>query len=189
VSDHLSWSSFGGRYFHGLLPLPYTDEALVHVSARVAAVQDLLGRELLIENPSTYLAFAHATVPEWEFLAEVARRAGCGILLDANNVYVSATNQGFDPRRYIDAIPPERVREIHLAGHTRKRYPEGEMLIDTHDAPVCPAVWALYAYALERLGPRPTLIEWDSNLPPFATLLKESARAHRYLEACDAVAV
>lgn len=188
VSDHLSWSSVGGRYFNDLLPLPYTEEALAHVSGRIVAVQERLGRELLIENPSTYLCFTHSTIPEWEFLGEVARRAGCGILLDVNNVYVSATNHGFDPLTYLDAIPPDRVRELHLAGHTRKRYPEGEILIDTHDAPVCADVWALYAYTLAHVGARPTLIEWDSNLPPFATLLEESARARRYLEARDAVA-
>ncbi|BAU47814.1 hypothetical protein SVA_1239 [Sulfurifustis variabilis] len=188
VSDHLSWSSIGGRYLNDLLPLPYTEESLAHVSARIAAVQEFLGRELLIENPSTYLRFTHSTIPEGEFLAEVARRADCGILLDVNNVYVSAVNHGLDPRVWLDAVPADRVRELHLAGHTRRRYPDGEILIDTHDAPVCPAVWALYGQALARLGARPTLIEWDSNLPPFTTLLEEAARARRCLEACDALA-
>jgi uncharacterized protein len=188
VSDHLSWSSVGGRYLNDLLPLPYTDEALAHVVGRVRAAQDFLGHRLLIENPSTYLQYRHSTIPEWEFLAEVARAADCDILLDVNNVYVSACNHGFDPAVYLGAMPAERVKEIHLAGHTRKRFPEGEILIDTHNAPVAEPVWALYRETLARLGPRPTLIEWDTDLPPFAVLLDEAARAREQLEALDAVA-
>ncbi|HEX9625724.1 MAG TPA: DUF692 domain-containing protein [Acidiferrobacterales bacterium] len=188
VSDHLSWSSIGGRYLNDLLPLPYTDEALAHVVGRIRAAQDLLGRRLLIENPSTYLQFGHSTISEWEFLAEVARAADCDILLDVNNVYVSACNHGFDPGAYLNAMPPERVKEIHLAGHTRKSYPEGEILIDTHNAPVAEPVWALYRETLALIGPRPTLIEWDTDLPPFAVLLEEAARARADLEALDAVA-
>lgn len=188
VSDHLSWSSIDGRYLNDLLPLPYTEEALAHVVARVRAVQDVLGRELLIENPSTYLQYAHSTIPEWEFLAEVARAADCGILLDVNNVYVSTCNHGFDAHAYLRAVPPERVKEIHLAGHTRKRLASGEILIDTHNAPVAAPVWSLYDETLARIGPRPTLIEWDTDLPPLAALLEEAARAQTYLERSDAVA-
>lgn len=188
VSDHLSWSAIGGRYLNDLLPLPYTEEALAHVAARVRRAQELLGRELLIENPSTYLQYVHSTIPEWDFLAEVARRADCGILLDVNNVYVSAVNHGFEPRAYLRAVPAERVKELHLAGHTRKRYPEGEILIDTHNAPVDEPVWALYEETLALLGPRPTLIEWDTDLPPLAVLLSEAGRARAYVEARDAVA-
>ncbi len=188
VSDHLSWSSAGGNYFNDLLPLPYTEEALQHVVGRIRAAQEFLGREILIENPSTYLQYTHSTIDEWDFLAEAARRADCGILLDVNNVYVSACNHGFDARRYLRAIPAERVKEIHLAGHTRKRYADGEILIDTHNAPVAEAVWALYEDAVVLYGARPTLIEWDTDLPPLAVLLDEAARARRYLEARDAVA-
>ena len=182
VSDHLSWGSIGGRYLNDLLPLPYTEEALAHVAARIRAVQEFLGRELLIENPSTYLEYAHSTIAEWDFLADVAHRADCGILLDVNNVYVSAFNHRFDPAAYLRAVPAGRVRELHLAGHTRKRYADGEILIDTHDAPVAEPVWALYDTALALYGPRPTLIEWDANLPPFDVLLDEAARARRCLE-------
>lgn len=188
VSDHLSWSSIGGRYLNDLLPLPYTEEALAHVVTRIRATQDFLGCELLIENPSTYLQFSHSTIPEWEFLAEVARAADCGILLDVNNVYVSACNHGFDPHAYLRAIPPARVKEIHLAGHTRKRYADGEILIDTHNTPVAELVWSLYREALVLLGSRPTLIEWDVDLPPFAVLLEEASRAQTYMEARDVVA-
>lgn len=186
VSDHLSWSAIGGRYLNDLLPLPYTEETLAHVAARVRKAQEFLGRELLIENPSTYLQYAHSTIPEWDFLAEVTRRADCGILLDVNNVYVSAFNHGFDPHAYLRAIPAERVKEIHLAGHTCKCYPEGEILIDTHNTLVAEPVWTLYQETLTLFGPRPTLIEWDTDLPPLAVLLEEAARA--YLEARDAVA-
>lgn len=188
VSDHLSWSSIGGRYLNDLLPLPYTEEALAHVVTRIRAAQDFLGRELLVENPSTYLQYSHSTIPEWEFLAEVARAADCGILLDVNNVYVSACNHGFDPHAYLRAMPPARVKEIHLAGHTRKRYADGEILIDTHNTPVAEPVWSLYREALVLLGSRPTLIEWDVDLPPFAVLLGEAARAQICMEARDVVA-
>jgi hypothetical protein len=161
VSEHLSWSSIDGVYLNDLLPLPYTEEALAHFSTRVSEAQDLLGRELLIENPSSYLEYRESTIPEWEFLAEVARRSGCGLLLDVNNVYVSCTP----------------VREIHLAGYCVNRYPEGELLIDSHNAPVSEPVWALFGHALRRLGPRPTLIEWDTDLPPLAELIGQAQRA------------
>lgn len=177
VSDHLSWSAVDGRYLNDLLPLPYTEETLRHVAARVDEAQEYLGRELLIENPSSYLEYRHSDIAEAQFLAELAARSGCGLLLDVNNVYVSAANHDFDARGYLRAIPAARVREIHLAGHTVNRYDDGEILIDTHNARVCDAVWALYREALTRLGPVPTLIEWDTDLPALAVLLDEARRA------------
>ncbi len=177
VSEHLSWSSVGGCHLNDLLPLPYTEEALEHVSGRIREAQDALGRELLIENPSSYLQFRHSTVPEWEFLAATAARAGCGILLDVNNVYVSARNHGFDALRYLDAIPAGAVREIHLAGHTVNHYPDGELLIDTHSRRVCDEVWELYREAVRRFGDIPALIEWDTELPALAVLVEEAHRA------------
>jgi hypothetical protein len=183
VSEHLSWGSVGGQHLNDLLPLPYTEEALDHVVARLAEVQDRLGRSILVENVSSYLQFCDSSIPEWEFLAEVATRSGCGILLDVNNIYVSAVNHGFDQRQYLRAIPTWAVQEIHLAGFTRKRFEDGEILVDTHSRRVAPAVWRLYAEALARFGPRPTLIEWDSDLPPLSVLLEEAAKAQRLLEA------
>lgn len=177
VSDHLCWSSVGGDYLNDLLPLPYTPEALAHVVQRIDAIQDYLGREILIENPSTYLQFLDSEIPEAEFLTEVAKRSGCGILLDVNNVYVSATNHGIDAEQYLTAIPATMVREIHLAGFTVNRYPEGDILIDTHSAPVVDAVWSLYRTAISHLGPRPTLIEWDTDIPALAVLVEEAAKA------------
>jgi hypothetical protein len=188
VSEHLSWSSVGGRYFNDLLPLPYTEEALAHVVARIGIVQDRLRRPILVENPSSYLEYEHSTIPEWEFLAAVATRSGCGLLLDVNNVYVSAVNHGFDARQYLRAVPASAIAEIHLAGHTVRRYGDAGILIDTHDQRVCPAVWQLYADAIALYGPRPTLIEWDSNLPPLAVLEDEARQAQRYLEADHALA-
>ena len=173
VSDHLCWGTHRGRYLHDLLPLPYTEEALAHVVARVERVQEALGRQILLENVSSYVAFRGSTVPEWEFLAEVARRADCGLLLDVNNVYVSARNHGFDPREYLAAIPPERVGQFHLAGHSDR----GAYLFDTHDAPVAGAVWELYAQAVRRFGRVPTLIEWDEHVPELERLVAESDAA------------
>lgn len=178
VSEHLCWSGVGGRHFNDLLPLPYTEEALDHVSARVTEVQDALERKLLVENISTYLDFAHATIPEWEFVAEVARRSGCALLLDVNNIHVNAVNHGFDADRYLAAIPDEAVAEIHLAGFDAS----GPCLIDTHGAPVAPAVWALYTRAIARFGPRPTLIEWDLDIPAFEVLQGEAAAAQSILD-------
>ncbi|HSN18075.1 MAG TPA: DUF692 domain-containing protein [Gammaproteobacteria bacterium] len=183
VSEHLCWTAAGTQHLHDLLPLPYTEEALRHVSGRIVEVQQRLGRRLLIENVSSYLEFEHSTIPEWEFLLEVAIRSGCGILLDVNNIYVSAINHGFDARRFIDAMPAEAVGEIHLAGHVRKDIDGTALLIDSHNRPVTDAVWELYAHALESLGPKPTLIEWDSELPEFAMLQAEAAKAGSYLEA------
>ncbi len=183
VSEHLSWSSIDGRHFNDLLPLPYTEEALAHFCARVAQTQETLGRRILIENPSTYLRYRDSRIPEWEFLREVAAATGCGILLDVNNIYVSARNNGFDARRYLDAVPGERVEEMHLAGFSRNATDDGELLVDTHNRPVAEPVWALYAHALERYGDKPTLIEWDTDLPPLATLVAQAKRAQGMMEA------
>ena len=188
VSEHLCWVSAGNSYFHDLLPLPYTDEALEHVVARIAEVQDHLGRQILIENVSSYLEFEHSAIPEWEFLRETAARSGCGILLDVNNIHVNAVNHGFDARHYIDSIPAREVQEIHLAGHAEKRVEGVELLIDTHDRPVKDAVWELYAHALQALGPKPTLIEWDSELPELPVLLAEAIKADRLLVRSHAAA-
>ena len=187
VSDHLSWSSIDGRYLNDLLPLPYTEEALAHIVRRINEAQEVLGRELLIENPSSYLQYAHSTIPEWEFLAETAARAGCGILLDVNNVYVSGRNHGFDPQRYLSAIPVDAVREIHLAGHTVNRYEDGEILIDSHSTRVCAEVWALYREAAQRFGHVPTLIEWDTDLPALAVLVEEARTADAIREEAHAL--
>jgi uncharacterized protein len=177
VSEHLSWSSVDQRYLHDLLPLPHTREAITHVASRVQQLQDYLGREVLLENISDYLRYDHADFPEWEFLAETIQAAGCGLLLDVNNVYVNAVNHGFDPYRYIDHMPSRQVREIHLAGHTVNRVGEHELLIDTHNRRVPPPVWDLYRYTVERMGARPTLIEWDADIPALDVLLEEAAAA------------
>jgi uncharacterized protein (UPF0276 family) len=179
LSEHLSWSSVDGRFANDLLPLPYTEEALRHVSLRIAQVQDFLGRQILIENVSSYLQYECSRLAEWEFLAGVAEESGCGILLDLNNIYVAAQNHGFDAHRYLDSIDPRLVRELHLAGHSRVRVDGGELLIDTHGAPVCAAVWDLYRRALRRFGPLPTLIEWDTDIPALDELLAEAAKADR----------
>ena len=184
VSEHLCWSGVDGRALNDLLPLPYTEEALAHVCARVAEVQDFLGRELLVENVSSYLAFADATIPEWEFVAAVARRTGCKLLCDVNNIHVNAVNHSFDADVYLAALPRDAVAEIHLAGFEAT----DTCLIDTHGAPVAPEVWALYRRAIARFGPVPTLIEWDTDIPPLATLLAEAATAQRILETRDALA-
>jgi hypothetical protein len=181
VSEHLCWSSINGHYFNDLLPLPYTEEALAHMSARIREVQDFLKRPILIENLSSYLEFEDSSIPEAEFIAELARTTGCGILLDVNNVYVAAVNHGFDARQFIQQIPGDWVQEIHLAGFTRKSFEDGEILIDTHNQRVAEAVWRLYAYTLEIMGAKPTLIEWDSDLPPLETLLEEANIADRML--------
>ncbi len=178
VSDHLCWGRFGNHYAHDLLPLPYTEEALAHVVERVRRVQDRLGRRLVLENVSSYVAFRHSTMPEWTFLAAVAAAADCGILLDVNNIYVSAVNHGFSPVAYLEGLPPDRICEIHLAGHSD----HGTHLLDTHDQSVPPPVWDLYRLAVRRFGRVPTLVEWDDRIPPFADLLAESERA-RAIEA------
>ncbi|WP_428771964.1 DUF692 domain-containing protein [Vibrio sp.] len=177
VSDHLSWSEHGGHYFNDLLPLPYTEEALQVFCRNLLQVQDALKRPLLIENPSSYLAFSHSTIPEWQFLAEVQRRTDCRLLLDLNNVYVSAFNHGFDCDEYLAAIPAAAVDEIHLAGFSVKSYPQGELWIDTHSRPVAEPVWQLYQQWLAEHGARRTLIEWDLDIPEPQVLLAEAAKA------------
>lgn len=188
VSDHLSWSSIGGTYLNDLLPLPYTEESLLHFVSRVGEAQDFLKREILIENPSTYLSFLHSTIPEAQFLDEVATRSGCGILLDVNNIHVSASNHGFDARQYLRALPADRVSEIHLAGFSVNRTAEGEILIDSHGARVAGVVWDLYRLALELVGACPTLIEWDADIPTLAVLREEANMADRIRESVHAAA-
>ena len=177
VSEHLCWSAVDGAHLNDLLPLPYTEEALDHVCARVDAVQETLRRRVLIENISSYVRFAHSTIPEWEFVSTLAARTGCGILLDVNNVHVSACNHGFDARAYLDAIPADAVGEIHLAGFEQV----DDCLVDTHSRPVCDAVWQLYARTIERIGARHTLIEWDKDIPPLDDLLGEADQADRIM--------
>src|SRR3954469_24637355 len=173
VSDHLCWGSHGGQYAHDLLPLPFTEEALAHVAERVLRVQDRLRRPILVENVSSYVAFTQSSMTEWQFLTALAERTDCGLLLDVNNVFVSAHNHGFDARAFIDAVPPARVGQFHLAGHRRL----GELLLDTHDHPVRDEVWDLYRHAVARFGAVPTLVEWDDKLPSLARVVEESLRA------------
>lgn len=179
ISDHLCWTGVGGHNLHDLLPLPYTEEAIAHVVERVQRVQDILGRRILLENVSTYLEYQHSTLPEWEFLTAVAEGADCGILLDVNNIFVSAFNHGFSAQAYLEAVPRERVHQFHLAGHSDK----GTFLHDTHDHPVADAVWDLYAQAVRRFGPVSTLIEWDDQIPEFPVLHAEAVHAKRIFEA------
>jgi uncharacterized protein (UPF0276 family) len=183
VSEHLSWSSFGGVFLNDLSPLPYTEEALGHLAWRIGRVQDFLGRRILIENPSSYLEYLDSVYAECEFLSELSRRTGCGILLDVNNLYVSCRNHGWNAQDYLRRIPPESVMEIHLAGHAVNRWAGREIAIDTHDRPVCEAVWDLYEAALRLVGPKPVLIEWDADLPPLAVLLREAAKAQALMGA------
>jgi uncharacterized protein (UPF0276 family) len=185
-SEHLAWSTHESSFFNDLLPVPYTAEALDRACEHIDQVQEALGRQMLLENPSTYLSFAESTYSETDFIAEVVRRTGCGLLLDVNNVYVSSVNQEWDARSYIDHYPLTHVREIHLAGHARQTDEEGRpLLIDTHDRPVDEIVWALFAYAIERLGPTPTLIEWDANVPEWQHLEAEVNRAEAIISAFD----
>jgi hypothetical protein len=186
VSEHLAWSAIGGVYLNDLLPLPYTEESLEVFCRHIGEAQEKLRRRLLIENPSSYLRFRHSTIPESEFLAETTRRTGCGILCDANNIYVSASNFGFDPIDYLDALPADVIGEIHLAGHHAAE--DVNVLIDDHGSRVAQPVWELYSRALRRFGAVPTLIEWDTNLPALEILLDEARHAqeladiHRYAE-------
>jgi len=184
VSEHLSWSSFGQQYFNDLLPLPYTHEMLELFCRKVDHTQQFLGRQILIENPSAYLQFSQSHIPEWEFLEEIARRCGCGLLLDINNIYVSAINQGFAAESYIDAIDTGLVGEVHLAGYTRKRLPQGELLIDTHGSPVSEPVWKLFErYCRKAPLSAPVLIEWDTDIPPLQVLLGEAHKAAQLYKA------
>jgi len=186
VSEHLAWSVVDERYLADLLPLPMTEEALDIVCRNVEHAQDALQCRLLVENPSTYLQFAHSTVPEWEFLAAVSARTGCGILCDVNNIHVSAANHGWSALGYLDALPAKAVGEIHLAGHSVRPLEQGRTIrIDDHGSAVSPEVWALYAHAVCRFGRVPTLIEWDNNLPPLAVLLEQAALAQEILDRFD----
>jgi len=187
-SEHLAWSSHDVGFLNDLLPLPYTDETLVRVVEHVDQVQDVLGRQMLLENPSTYLAFIESTWSETDFIAEIVRRTGCGLLLDVNNVHVACTNQEWSPIAYLDAYPLSHVQEIHLAGFAPDADEEGRpLLIDAHDRPVEEIVWGLFAHTIERIGPVPTLIEWDANLPHWPTLKAEAERAERMMVDIDRV--
>ena len=181
-SEHLAWSSHGGAYLNDLLPLPYTSETLATVCAHIAQVQDVLGRPMLLENPSTYVLFAQSTIPETAFLAEITRQTGCGLLLDVNNVFVCATNHRTDARCYLADFPFAAVGEIHLGGHAEEALLPGPLLIDAHGAPVATAVWDLYAEVLARTGPMPTLIEWDNDVPEWPLLQAEADRAQRLID-------
>jgi uncharacterized protein (UPF0276 family) len=176
ISDHLCWTGVSGLNTHDLLPMPYTDESLRHVAERVRIIMDTLERPIFLENPSTYLEFTDSTWTEWDFLAELAERSGCGLLLDVNNVYVSAFNHGFDPFQYIDRIPVDRVVQIHLAGHTHK----GTHILDTHSDHVVDEVWQLYRRVYERMGGIATLLEWDEAIPSFDTVHAEALKARSY---------
>lgn len=182
VSEHLCWNSTDGFVVNDLLPFPYTQESLAHVARRVALVQEKLGRQLMVENLSSYLSFSHSEMTEGEFLAELTRRTGCGILFDVENLYVNARNLGVDAKAFIDAIPHQAVQEYHLAGYSVR---DG-CLVDTHNHPVYPEVWELYEYVLQRIGPRPTLIEWDSDIPALPVLMNEAATAQLRMDACHA---
>lgn len=188
VSEHLAWSAWRGIYLPDLLPFPRTRAALARIAANVGRVQDRLGRRISIENPSHYLRIEGHEFDEIGFLSELARRSGCGLLLDVNNVFVSANNLGFDAAAWIDAFPGALIDEIHLAGHSRDPLHGDALLIDSHDSPVAAEVWALYRRLIARVGPRPTLIERDGNLPGFAELLAERARAQAILEAARSTA-
>lgn len=172
ISDHLCWTGFAGKRLHDLLPLPYTEEALAHVSARIRQVQDILGRRLVIENVSSYME-ANTPMAEWEFVSAIAEAADCDLLVDINNIYVSSRNHGFDPLRYLQALPEKRVRQFHLAGHTENN----NIYIDTHDQAVCEDVWQLYEKAIGLFGDIPVMIERDANIPPLEELIKELDRA------------
>jgi uncharacterized protein (UPF0276 family) len=184
VSDHLCWTGVAGRNTHDLLPMPLTEEALAHVVSRVKTVSEILERPLILENASTYAEFAASSMPEWEFFARLTEEADCGMLLDVNNVYVSSFNHGFDPKQYLDALPPQRVTQYHLAGHTNK----GTHIIDTHNDYVIDAVWDLYRHAVARTGDVSTLLEWDADIPDFQTVHAEALKARAYRRQEKAVA-
>ena len=178
ITDHLCWTGVSETNLHDLMPLPYTDEVIEHIAARVSQVQDRLGRRIALENVSSYLSFNQDAMSEWDFVTAISEEADCGILLDINNVFVSAHNHGFDALKYVDSIPANRVFQIHLAGHSRS----GSLLIDTHDHPVTDAVWVLFEHAIERLGPVSTLIEWDDEIPTYDRLLEEANKARAIID-------
>ena len=184
ISDHLCWTGVSGNNLHDLMPLPYSEEAVRHVAKRVFEVQDTLGQRILLENVSSYVTYGASTMSEWDFLTAIAELADCDLLLDVNNIYVSAFNHGYDPVAFIDGVPASRVRQIHLAGHENN----GDFIIDTHDAPVIEAVWDLYAQARQRFGPVATMIERDDKIPPLADLLDELGRAREMAANIDTVA-
>lgn len=181
ISDHLCWSSIDGQYMHDLLPLPYTEEALIHIISRIQQVQEYLNRQILIENISSYVQYNHSSIPEPDFLTEVAIKSGCGIVLDINNIYVNATNFGWNAEKYISAIPAHLVQEIHLAGFTTSIIKEKEVLIDSHNRPIVPAVWNLYRQTIQQIGRKPTIIEWDSDFPSLDALCLEAYRAEKIM--------
>lgn len=185
VSEHACWGYAGGEHFNDLLPLPYTEEAVAHLAARVREVQDFLGRQILLENLSAYIRYAESQLTEGEFLAAIVERSGCGLLLDVNNAYVNATNLGLDLDRFFAALPAHAVQEIHLAGHSRRRLGARDLLLDDHGSAVCEEVWSLYEQTLRALGPVPTLIEWDTDVPAFETLMAEALRADAVLRRSD----
>lgn len=181
ISEHLSWSSIDGHYLHDLIPLPYTEEALLHVTERVKQVQEYLKKQILLENISAYVKYPHSTIAEHEFLTAVAEQSGCGILLDVNNVYVTSTNLGLNPYHFINGINPGMIQEIHLGGFTTQIINDKEVLIDSHNKLIVPAVWDLFRYTVEKIGRKPTMIEWDTDLPALDTLCLEAFRAEKIL--------
>ena len=189
VSEHVSWGSVNGGYLNDLLPLPYTETAIKHMVERVGRVQEFLQRQILLENVSCYLQYQTSEMPEWDFLVQIATQSGCGILLDVNNIYVNAVNHGYDANEFLNAIPPHYVQEIHLAGHTVNSLDDGILIIDSHDKPICDAVWDLYACAVRRFSEIPVLVEWDSDLPELEVLLAEADKADyfRFIEAQNEV--
>jgi uncharacterized protein (UPF0276 family) len=189
VSEHLAWSTHETTYFNDLLPLPYTEATLGRVCDHIDEVQEAIRRPILLENPSTYVAFRESTMTETDFIRSISRRTGCGLLLDINNVFVSATNHGFPARQYLSDFPLSSVGEIHLAGHAEQTDDEGDLLlIDSHDAPVADAVWKLFAFVIGQCGPVPTLVEWDSNVPDWPILKAEAAAAQTILDRCNTIA-
>jgi hypothetical protein len=182
VSDHLAWTSLEGQYFHELLPLPYTEDAITHVVNRIQQIQEFLQRQILIENISSYVQYPQAEYAEWEFLINVAKKAGCGILLDINNIYVNSVNLNFDPFNYVRQLQGEYIQEIHLGGFTSVEIEGKTVLIDSHDQAIVPAVWSLYKYVIKQFGIKPTLIEWDKDLPELSTLYLEAYRAEQVLQ-------
>lgn len=178
ISDHLCWTGIHGMNTHDLLPLPYTEEAILHIASRIRQVQDYLGRQILIENVSSYLSYKQSEMTEWQFVSEIANRADCYILLDVNNIYVSSVNHEFNPLHYIHAMPAQRIAQIHLAGHSN----QGDYIIDTHDAPIIPEVWSLYEETIKCLGPISTMIERDDNIPAITELLVELEHAKKITE-------
>lgn len=184
ISDHLCWTGVDGENVHDLLPLPFTKESIEHLVSRILKVQDFLGRRILLENVSSYITFKHSEITEWDFLSEIAKKSDCAILLDINNVYVNSVNHGFDPIAYLKALPAERIGQIHLAGHSH----QGEILVDTHDGPVCDEVWDLFRIAVKLFGPVSTMVEWDDKIPEFSTLQTEIEKASKIIHEKKAVA-